>query len=65
MLLRQTIEMFGLFKKKTETQKLEEEYKRLLEEAFRLSKTDRKASDRKQAEAEAVMAKIESLSSQS
>lgn len=55
--------MFGLFKKKTEKEKLMEQYKKLLDEAHQLSKTDRKASDLKSAEAEEMMKKIESLSS--
>jgi len=54
--------MFGWFKKKSESEKLMEEYKKLMEESFRLSKIDRKASDAKIAEAEEVMKKIESLS---
>lgn len=53
--------MFGLFKKKDPKQKLEIQYKSLLEEAFVLSKTDRKASDAKTAEAEAVLKEIEAL----
>ena len=53
--------MFGLFKKKSEKEKLETEYKKLIEEAYRLSHTDRKASDAKTAEADAVLKKIEAL----
>jgi len=53
--------MFGLFKKKDPKQKLEAQYKALLEEAFILSKTDRKASDAKTAEAEEVLKEIEAL----
>lgn len=53
--------MFGLFKKKTETEKLQEKYKKLMEEAFKLSHTDRKASDDKTAEAEEVMKQIVAL----
>ena len=44
--------MFGLFKRKTPLEKLQEKYNKLTEEAFKLSKIDRKASDAKQAEAE-------------
>ena len=51
--------MFGLFKKKSKKQILEEKYKRLIEEAYRLSKINRKASDAKTAEAEEVLAQIE------
>lgn len=53
--------MFGLFKGKSEIEKLQKQYKKLQEEAFRLSKTDRKASDQKYLQAEEVMKKIESL----
>ncbi len=53
--------MFGLFKKKDPTDKLRKKHKQLLEEAFKLSKTDRKASDAKTAEAAEVMKEIEKL----
>ncbi|MBK9257070.1 MAG: Lacal_2735 family protein [Saprospiraceae bacterium] len=53
--------MFGLFKKKSEREKLQEQYKNLTEEAFRLSKTDRKASDQKTAEANEILQKMDSL----
>ena len=51
--------MFGLFKKKSKKQILEEKYKRLTEEAYRLSKINRKASDAKTAEAQEVLSQIE------
>lgn len=54
--------MFGLFKKKTEKEKLQIEYKKLMKEAFELSKSNRSASDDKYAEADRIMKKIESLS---
>lgn len=53
--------MLGIFKKKSEKEKLEEQYKKLLEESFKLSTTNRSLSDRKQAEAQEVLNKIESL----
>lgn len=53
--------MFGLFKKKSEKEKLQEQYKKLMEEAHRLSTTDRKLSDEKVYEAEQIMKKIEGL----
>ncbi len=53
--------MFGLFKKKTEKEKLELEYKKLMKEAFELSKSNRSASDDKYAEADQIMKKIETL----
>ena len=53
--------MFGLFKKKSEKEKLEEKYQKLLKEAFDLSKTNRILSDKKQEEAQAVLEMIEKL----
>jgi len=53
--------MFGLFKKTTELDKLEKQYKKLLEEAFKLSTTNRSASDSKQLEAQEVLDKMELL----
>ena len=56
--------MFGLFKKKSEAEKLEAKYKKLLEEAFKLSHVDREASTKKSAEAEAVLSQLERLKKQ-
>ena len=53
--------MFGLFKKKSEKEKLEERYEQLLAEAYKLSTVNRTASDSKTAEANAVLQKIEAL----
>lgn len=53
--------MFGLFKKRSAEDKLRETYKKLTEEAFRLSKTDRVAADQKTAEAEEIMTQLEAL----
>ncbi|WP_157823379.1 MULTISPECIES: Lacal_2735 family protein [Olleya] len=53
--------MFGLFKKKSELDKLQDKYKKLLEESFKLSTTNRSESDKKQAEAQAVLEQIEAL----
>lgn len=53
--------MFGLFKKKTEKEKLQLQYEKLLKESFELSKINRSKSDAKAAEAEAVMQQIEAL----
>ncbi|NKI32068.1 Lacal_2735 family protein [Croceivirga thetidis] len=53
--------MFGLFKKKTEIEKLQEQYQKLMKEAFDLSKINRSASDEKYAEADKIQKKIESL----
>lgn len=53
--------MFGLFKKKTEIEKLQEEYQKLMKEAFDLSKINRSESDTKYAEADKIQKKIEEL----
>jgi hypothetical protein len=53
--------MFGLFRKKSEKEKLEEKYRKLMEESFHLSKSNRAAGDAKFAEAEAIMKQIEQL----
>lgn len=55
--------MFGIFKKKTEKQKLEEQYRKLIDEAYKLSHSNRAQSDKKQADAEVVLQKIEKLNS--
>jgi hypothetical protein len=57
--------MFGLFKKKSEVEKLEEKYEKLLKEAHTLSTINRKESDLKQAEAAEVLKKIEEIQKQS
>lgn len=54
--------MFGLFKKKSELDKLQEKHKDILEKAFKLSKTDRSASDALYAEAHEIEKKISALS---
>ena len=54
--------MFGLFKKKSEKDKLYDQYEKLLAESHRLSTIDRAASDAKRAEAEEVIQKIEAMS---
>jgi hypothetical protein len=51
--------MFNFFKKKTKLEKLEIQYKKLLEEAYKLSTTDRKLSDQKTAEANAILKEME------
>jgi len=55
--------MFRLFfgKKKTELEQLQEQYKKLMEESYKLSHTDRAASSKKAGEAEEVLKKIEEL----
>ena len=53
--------MFGLFKKKTVVEKLNDKYDQLMKESFELSKINRKASDEKYAEADNIMKEIEKL----
>lgn len=55
--------MFGLFKKKTELEKLQNQYQKLMKDAFDLSKTNRSASDEKYAEADKIQKQIESIQS--
>ena len=51
--------MFGLFKKKSEREKLLADYKKLKEQAFILSKTNRSESDRLEKEAHDISLKID------
>jgi len=53
--------MFSIFKKKTELEKLQDKFAKLQKEAFELSKIDRTASDKKQAEAHEVEKQIAAL----
>lgn len=53
--------MFGLFKKKSEEEKLQEKYKKLMEDAFKLQTVNRSDSDQKYLEADNVLKQIEAL----
>jgi len=53
--------MFGLFKKKSEKEKLNEQYMKLLGEAKAMSTINRSESDRLVAEAEKVLDQIKAL----
>lgn len=53
--------MFGLFKKKSEIEKLNEKYAQLMQEAHKLWQTSRSAGDKKVVEAEEILKKIEQL----
>jgi DnaJ-domain-containing protein 1 len=53
--------MFGLFKKKSPKEKLQAEYRKLLEESHRLSTINRAESDKMAAKADEVLKKIEAL----
>ena len=52
----------GLFSSKSPKEKLQAKYKKLIDEAYKLSHTDRRASDLKTAEADAVLKEMEALS---
>ena len=54
--------MFGLFKKKTEQEQLQDQYEKLMREAYLLSSTNRKMSDQKTFEANQLMDQIARLS---
>ncbi|WP_147676617.1 Lacal_2735 family protein [Algibacter pacificus] len=53
--------MFGLFKKKSEKEKLQLQYEKLMKEAHTLSTTNRKMSDQKTYDAEQIMKQLEQL----
>ena len=51
----------GIFKKKTEVEKLQDSYKKKMKEAYDLQSIDRSASDQKYVEADQILKKIELL----
>lgn len=53
--------MFGLFKKKSEKEKLQESYAEIMSQAYKLSHSNRTASDKLLAEAEEIAKRIEKL----
>tara|TARA_B100001939_G_scaffold345230_1_gene361315 strand:+ start:3564 stop:3731 length:168 start_codon:yes stop_codon:yes gene_type:complete len=53
--------MFGLFKKKTEREKLEAQYDVLIKKSYELSHSNRAESDRVQAEAQEILKKLDAL----
>ncbi len=53
--------MFGLFKRKSKLEKLEERFKKLMREWHALSSINRAASDRKYAEAQDIAKLISEL----
>ena len=53
--------MFGIFKKKTQKEKLLALYKKKKEEAFNLSKIDRKKSDLKEKEAHDILDALDKI----
>ncbi|MDA0972434.1 MAG: Lacal_2735 family protein [Bacteroidetes bacterium] len=54
--------MFGLFKKKSPIDILQAKYERLMKESHALSSSNRTESDKKYAEADAVLKEMEALS---
>ena len=56
--------MFGLFKKKSEKERLLKKYNTLNEEAYKLSHSNRAASDAKTKEANDILDKIKALEAQ-
>lgn len=53
--------MFGRFKKKTEKEKLQAEYEKLLKKSFELSTVNRAESDKIAAQADELGRKIEGM----
>ena len=53
--------MFGLFKRKSQKEKLEEKFKKLMQEWHEVSSIDRTASDKKFAEAQDIAKIINAL----
>lgn len=54
--------MFGIFKPSNKKKKLQRRYEKLMSEAHKLSRSNRKAADQKYGQAEAVMKELESIS---
>ena len=53
--------MFGIFRRKTKVEKLQLQYKSVMNKAYNLSKKNRKLSDEKYFEADQILKKIEML----
>jgi len=53
--------MFGIFKQKSEKEKLQAQYEKLLKKSHELSTTNRAESDKVAAQAEEIAQKIEKL----
>jgi hypothetical protein len=54
--------MFGIFKKKSEIEVLQQKYEKLMDEAYKLSTVNRAESDKKVGEADLILKQIEALS---
>jgi hypothetical protein len=57
--------MFGLFKKKSEIEKLQESYSSMLSKAHKISHSNRTEADKMMAEAEEIAKKIDALKNKS
>ena len=53
--------MFGFFKMKSKKEKLQDLYNKKKEQAFKLSRTNRKESDKLEKEASDILIKIEKI----
>ena len=53
--------MFGFFKKKSKKEKLHDLYNKKKEQAFKLSRTNRKESDKLEKEAKDILIEIEKI----
>ena len=53
--------MFGLFRKTTEKDKLQKEYEKLMAEWHKLSTSNRTESDKKYAQAQKILERIEKM----
>lgn len=53
--------MLNIFKKKSKVEKLNDQYKKLLEESYKLSTNNRRLSDNKVAEANEILKQIDLL----
>ncbi|MFQ3297289.1 MAG: hypothetical protein ACI9JT_000951 [Polaribacter sp.] len=53
--------MFGIFKKKSEVDKLQDKYKKVMEEAYKLQSINRTDSDLKYKEADDILKEIDAL----
>ena len=53
--------MFGIFKKKSKKEKLQDLYNKKKEEAFKISRTNRKESDKLEKEANDILMEIEKI----
>lgn len=53
--------MFGIFKKKTKKEKLLDLYNKKKEQAFKLSRTNRKESDKLEKEANDILIEIDKI----